>query len=171
MEGVLELLGLLPARLQADGISGVGARARRVLRERPAGSRQSFLGKPSPWEGGQHWSCGHGTCQAPGRASTSCRAPLQGISAAWKRSHLSFWLHGETADTAGWSGNPPPWTAAALCPPVSRGTGKGGQRGWKCKGTAWGDHIQLITLSKTPPSAPSFSALATCNRISALWFG
>lgn len=78
MEGVLALLGPLPARLQADGISGVGARARRVLRERPAGSRQSFLGKPSPWEGGQHWSCGHGTCQAPGRASMPlCRASPQ----------------------------------------------------------------------------------------------
>lgn len=70
--------------------------------------------------------------------------------------------------TVGGLGTPQPGQqlpCALLCPGaqgrVSRGAGSA--REWP-----EGHHIQLITLSKTPPS---FSALTTCNRIAALWFG
>lgn len=158
------LLGLLPALLQADGISAEGPRARRVLREWPASSRQSFLGKPWPWERGQAWSCGHGTCQVPGRASTSCHAPLQGISTAWKRSQCSFCLHGQTVATAAALGAPAR-TAAAPCPPVSRPQGRVGRGAGSAREWPGGDHVQLITLSKTPLSVPSSSALTACDRV------
>lgn len=71
-----QCLGFLPAQLQAGGIAGVGAGERRELGDRTAGSRERILGEQALQEGGQDRSWGHGTCQAPGRASASRRAPL-----------------------------------------------------------------------------------------------
>lgn len=45
---------------------------------------------------------------------------------------------------------PRPNAPAARCDPTGC-TGKGGQRGWRCKGTAWENCTQLSTLGKTPP--------------------
>lgn len=146
MEGVL---ALLPVCLQADGISGEGARARWALRERPAGSRQSFLGKPSPWEGGQAWSCSHGTCQALGRASSSCHAPLQGISAAWKCSYRSFWLHGDTAVL--WVVWEPP-SQDSSCPVPS--CVRGHREGWAEVLEVQGNGLKGITSHSSPSAKP-----------------
>lgn len=139
MEGVLVLLGLLPVCLQADGIPGAGARVA------ADGSRQSFLGKPSPWEGGQAWSCSHGTCQALGRASTSClplcRASLQPGNAPTAPSGCT-----EILRYCGWSGNPAARTelpCALLCP-GAEGAGSARER-------PEGDDTQPITSAKPLP--------------------
>lgn len=131
---ILALLGplLLTFRLMASLVRGPGH-----------GSRQSFLGKPSPWEGGQAWSCGQGTCQAPGRASLSCHAPLQGISTAWKRSHCSFWLH---RGTAGAQGTPQP---GQQLPWALLGSGAQGRVG---KGAGGARERPGRIISKTSPS-------------------
>lgn len=138
MEGVPALLGY---QLQASGISEARAREQRVLWDRPDGSRESFLGKQSPWEGGQEWSWGQGMRQALGRASTSQHAPLQGISSS---------LHRAVADTVGATGSPTSNRAVVLCDPTSCVQG-----GWRCWwGGTWprGNHSH-------PQSKPSLTSI------------
>lgn len=74
--------------------------------------------------------CAKCRAEHPRAAMPLCRASLQPGNAATAPPACTERLR------VVWE--PPARTAAAPCPPVSRGTGEGGQRCWKCQGTAWG---------------------------------